>query len=158
MLSNVVYSLFFRVRFSGRYRLRGGCDLDAVWGDKSIPGLWKIRGAGADAVLYAPFVAAPGPRTFYGEADARERVLLSDGGGREKADLMVVLAAASRVLRFRVLVGHMLDGSRRQTPVKTHLITGHRRNLTTITTEMQTLRPSLRLRVSVAVRVPTSDS
>ena len=37
---------------------------------------------------------------------------------------MVVLATASRVLRFRVLVGYMLDGSRRQTPVEAHLITG----------------------------------
>ena len=47
-----------------------------------------MRGAGAIAVLCSPFVGAPGPRTFYGEADARERVLLSDGGGREKTDLM----------------------------------------------------------------------
>ena len=38
VLSNVVYSLFFRVWFSGRYRVRGGCDLDALWGDKLIPG------------------------------------------------------------------------------------------------------------------------
>ena len=87
--------------------------------------------------LHAHFVGAPGPPLFYVEAEARERVLLSDGGGRKKADLMVVLATASRVLRFRVLVGYMLDGSRRQTPVETHFITGHRSNFTTITSETQ---------------------
>ena len=96
-----------------------------------------MRGAAGIAVLCAHFAGAAGPRTFYGEADARERVLLSDGGGREKADLMVVLAAASRVLRFRVLVGYMRDGSRRQTPVETLFITGHRRNFTPITSETQ---------------------
>ena len=96
-----------------------------------------MRGAGAIAVLCAPFVCAPGPRPFYGEADARERVLLSDGGGREKLSVVVVWDFTSRVLRFRVLVGYMRDGSRRQTPAETHFITGHRSNFTTITSETQ---------------------
>ena len=40
--------------------------------------------------LHAHFVGAPGPPPFYVEADARERVLLSDGDGRAKLSVVVV--------------------------------------------------------------------
>ena len=75
----------------------------------------SARRWGVYAALCAAFVAPPAPRTFYGEADARERVLLSDGGGREKLSVVVVWDFTSRFKRAHTPSWYMTDGSRRQT-------------------------------------------
>ena len=65
--------------------------------------------------LHAHFVGAPGPPLFYVEAEARERVLLSDGDGRAKLSVLVVWDFISQFWRVRAPLGCMTDGSRRQT-------------------------------------------
>ena len=51
--------------------------------------------------LHDPFVGAPGPHPFNVEAEARERVLLSDGDGRAKLSVVVVWDFVSQFWRVR---------------------------------------------------------